>query len=440
MYKFTFESQGTQTFLVYELKENEIIDSLGMGMMTNNDIVGLAPMLYTQLNNFRYFKYNISSKVSLEQFLTGTIQKKRILTVFSSITKALLALEEYMIGMDTVILEEERIYIDVTTSKALLINLPIINENEQSKDYLEFFKKIMYGAKFDQTENCNYVAKIINYLNSSTVLALQDFKKFIDNLLIEEPIIKSNMDKEQAAVTMAFQQELPVEEEEYKQESYTSLQAQVPNNNLTAKEEPFPAPPSKEKVKDTGGKKKRWSFFKSKNKKEDKDTKGRQDKMVHIPNQKLEPTIQVTEQSYQNSEAQPTIVPVPVSHGNFGETTVLNAAADSGETTVLSEELSPINEPYLVLMKNNEKIRLNKPVFRIGKEKSYVDYFIGDNTAVSRSHANIINRNGEYYVMDTNSTNHTYVNEKMIQSNREVRLSHGTRLRLANEEFEFKIH
>ena len=40
--------------------------------------------------------------------------------------------------------------------------------------------------------------------------------------------------------------------------------------------------------------------------------------------------------------------------------------------------------------------------------------------------------------MDTNSTNHTYVNEKMIQSNREVRLSHGTRLRLANEEFEFK--
>ena len=195
MYKFTFESQGTQTFLVYELKENEIIDSLGMGMMTNNDIVGLAPMLYTQLNNFRYFKYNISSKVSLEQFLTGTIQKKRILTVFSSITKALLALEEYMIGMDTVILEEERIYIDVTTSKALLINLPIINENEQSKDYLEFFKKIMYGAKFDQTENCNYVAKIINYLNSSTVLALQDFKKFIDNL-IEEPIIKSNMDKE----------------------------------------------------------------------------------------------------------------------------------------------------------------------------------------------------------------------------------------------------
>ena len=90
-------------------------------------------------------------------------------------------------------------------------------------------------------------------------------------------------------------------------------------------------------------------------------------------------------------------------------------------------------------MKNNEKIRLNKPVFRIGKEKSYVDYFIGDNSAISRSHADIVTRDGQYYVVDINSTNHTYVNGGMIQSNVEVRIDHGTKLRFANEEFEFKL-
>ena len=37
-------------------------------------------------------------------------------------------------------------------------------------------------------------------------------------------------------------------------------------------------------------------------------------------------------------------------------------------------------------------------------------YFIGDNTAVSRSHANIITREGRCFILDTNSTNHTYVN------------------------------
>ncbi|MFR1949967.1 MAG: FHA domain-containing protein [Roseburia hominis] len=39
--------------------------------------------------------------------------------------------------------------------------------------------------------------------------------------------------------------------------------------------------------------------------------------------------------------------------------------------------------------------------------------------------------------MDTNSTNHTYVNGVMIRSNEEVVLSEGDKIRLANEEFVF---
>ena len=84
-------------------------------------------------------------------------------------------------------------------------------------------------------------------------------------------------------------------------------------------------------------------------------------------------------------------------------------------------------------------IDLNKPVFRIGKEKSYVDYFIGDNSAISRSHANVISREGQYFITDTNSTNHTYVNGNMIQSNVEVQLADGDKIRLANEDFTFSI-
>ena len=54
-----------------------------------------------------------------------------------------------------------------------------------------------------------------------------------------------------------------------------------------------------------------------------------------------------------------------------------------------------------------------------------------------RSHANILNRDGEYYIVDTNSTNHTYVNGVMIRSNVETKLTHGAKITLANESFEF---
>lgn len=39
----------------------------------------------------------------------------------------------------------------------------------------------------------------------------------------------------------------------------------------------------------------------------------------------------------------------------------------------------------------------------------------------------------------TNSTNHTYVDGKMIQPNTEVPIQQGTKIRLGNEDFEFKL-
>lgn len=127
---------------------------------------------------------------------------------------------------------------------------------------------------------------------------------------------------------------------------------------------------------------------------------------------------------------------------DFGETTILGGGADFGGTTVLSEQETPIKPthiiPYLIRLKNNERILINKPRYRLGKEKSYVDYFIGDNAAVSRSHADIVTNGEEYSIIDMNSTNHTYINNQMIQSGVEVKLNDGDKVKLGNEEFEFK--
>ena len=44
----------------------------------------------------------------------------------------------------------------------------------------------------------------------------------------------------------------------------------------------------------------------------------------------------------------------------------------------------------------------------------------------------------EYSIIDMNSTNHTYINNQMIQSGVEVKLNDGDKVKLGNEEFEFK--
>jgi hypothetical protein len=95
--------------------------------------------------------------------------------------------------------------------------------------------------------------------------------------------------------------------------------------------------------------------------------------------------------------------------------------------------------PYLIRISNYDQVDINKPVFRIGKERSFVDYFIANNNAVSRLHADIITNAGSYYIRDNNSTNRTFVNGSMIEVNQDVQLFDKDAIMLANEAFEFHI-
>lgn len=107
--------------------------------------------------------------------------------------------------------------------------------------------------------------------------------------------------------------------------------------------------------------------------------------------------------------------------------------------TGLLDETSRAHFPTLFRVFTNETIQINKPVFRIGKEKSFVDYFVSNNNAVSRSHADIVTRGQRYYVMDLNSKNKTYINGQPLPVQQECEIFNGNQLRLANEEFVFYV-
>lgn len=110
---------------------------------------------------------------------------------------------------------------------------------------------------------------------------------------------------------------------------------------------------------------------------------------------------------------------------------------DNDATGLLSENNVNIKYPTLYRVLTEESISVNKPVFRLGKERSYVDYFVTNNIAVSRSHADIVTRERRYFVKDLNSKNHTYINEKELPKHSEIEIHDGDRLKLGNEEFVF---
>lgn len=560
---FTYENQGNNTYLVYKIGASDNVDTMSLGMITNNKIDGIVPTLFTQSDTDRFIKYNISAKVSAKEFLSGVVNKKRLLGVFISVLKAIKSTEEYMIDARSLLIDLEHIYVDVSKCDAMLVCLPLVRQNE-SVNIPMFFKQIMFSTQFDQNENCDYVAQIINYLNSTPVFSVDAFEKLLmdidaDNLNIaaskavvgqQKPVqpqsqshsqqpkpmqpamnqlknaqVQTNMPSQgkmqsqretQSAnnvvqpnqVNFAVPNMNPqnqnrinnnvqmgtnisgtyVETTSEKQMSmfgllthyskenkqiYERQKAQrkaqkeaekngaaMPGQNMKASNTSFAIPgqppqqrpqPAQAQPQNVMPQQPQQQFVQPQRQFTQSNQPQRQFAQPQpMPQAQQKPVQQVQPQPVQNQNTNtgmtgnpsvpPQILENMTKAGNFGETTVLGVGSEAGETTVLGASQAQIIKPYLLRIKNNERIELNKPVFRIGKERSYVDYFVSDNTAVSRSHANIINKDNEFYIVDTNSTNHTYVNGSMIQSNVETKIEHGTKIRLANEDFEFFMY
>lgn len=113
-----------------------------------------------------------------------------------------------------------------------------------------------------------------------------------------------------------------------------------------------------------------------------------------------------------------------------GETTVLGG--DAGATTVLSRGGS------LIRKRTNETIVINAERFIIGRERKTANYCVADNSSVSRSHVTLITRGGMVFLMDMNAANGTFVNGVKVMPNQEVALKNGDKIKLSDEEFEFR--
>ena len=632
MNRITYENQGNNTYLVYEIAENDVIDNLSLGMINNNRIPGLASVIYTQLDDHKFLKYNITAKVPASTFLGGTVTKNRMLGVFSGVSKALLSAEEYMLDANSILLDLDYIFVDVSNCEAELICLPV--QMERNNDVVTFFKNIVFSATYDQTENSDYVAKIISCLNNHSSFSLSNFMQTIDELNgkrinlqelqnsqqlppIQSQIVNTEIlpDGRETSETGRTQQVNIMDNQtgvppvknipagnsgmnqsvmpEYGQVGGGMSSGQIPVDGMNTvqqetppmpggmpptgkkvkigKEKP-PKPGKKEVKKDRvapppqnwrvpgappigpggmppisgerppqppipGGrppqppipgknppqptvygqqppmnvkppKEKKQGFFSKlfgKKPEQQPPMQGRPPMPGGVPpipggrppipggmppmpggvppmpggrppipggmppmpgnnppipggvppmpgnnppqpgnsptggmNQSGNQGVYTPPQPSQTQQPLQTQQTPVYRYMNFGETTVLGGDTVTGETSVLS--VSQEVKPYLVRKKTGQKVTIEGPVFKIGKEHNYVDYFIADNSAISRSHANIVVKGNDYFIVDTNSKNHTYVNGQMIPSNVETPLTHGSMVKLANEEFEFRMY
>lgn len=144
----------------------------------------------------------------------------------------------------------------------------------------------------------------------------------------------------------------------------------------------------------------------------------------------------------QNAQTAPATIqapkPAPALDLMQEETEYLTDATDA--TVLMDDTDMQQHEPYLLRRRNQEKIKITGSTFRIGRDSEINKYVIRDNKYVGHTHCHIVTHDGEYFIVDDNSKNHTSVDGKVIASGEEVRLRNGQRIGVADEEFEFRLY
>lgn len=102
------------------------------------------------------------------------------------------------------------------------------------------------------------------------------------------------------------------------------------------------------------------------------------------------------------------------------------------QTVLLTEETKDKNLTYLrATGPDCEDIAITYVPFLIGKQEGLADYVLnGEN--ISRIHARIDKTGEEYQISDLNSTNGTYINGRMLNTNETITLKKGDEVSIAN--------
>ena len=362
----------------YLLKSNDRIDNLTLGMMVNNDIEGFLPVQPVQVENDRYFRYDITGLVTMKEYLGEYVKKDRLLKVFYGIANTIRESSEYMINWTSFSLERKEIYVNPENGDVRLLCLPLLTVINDG-NICNFFKNVLFSSQFDLDENGDYVGKLITFLNPKSY-TLDKFIYDLEDML-------------------GLEHKEVVEEED---EEDTTVEAETEEDKNDADVEKEPA--------------------------EDTEQEAANDDDTEIQPELEENVAETSDEVIDEKVTEETI--------EIDEVSGKDAETEEVPPTVSKPEI----EPYLIRLSNNQEIKIDKDSFYIGKDEKNVDYCISDNLAIDDKHAYIIRHGKEYFVVDNNSKNHTYLNRVLIGTDEEVFIPHGAQLRFADEDFEFRMH
>lgn len=386
---FEVKNHGLENFLIYWVTEKKNVEVSAVEAIHTSHSVHIEVLEEVEEEGKYGFQYNIAYKATLRKYLVQQMGKAEVLKLLETIIEAVQYLKKNGVNEKYLYLNLDYIFVDFVTREISFLCIPEQRDIVGNKSLRECLKELLMSIAYKEEEDIYYIARLVLYISNNSSIEVENFEELVLSLK-EVKLVQSKM---QANVSSSVSQAVSVPQT-----------PAMPSFSVSPSSQPVI---EKEEV-----------------------VRGNQPKPIKLEAAKPAPSGSLA--------AQPKI-------GEHDETTVLTTPSGTlkeplkAKRTLFQRTTDKKPVPALVRTKNQEKIVIDKNVFRIGKSRIDTEYAIEDNVAISRVHAIIRKRDGACYLKDNDSTNNTYVNGTILKGEKEQLLMKGMKISLADEEFIFEL-
>ncbi len=449
--EFATEKHGNNIFFSLKTVEDNL-DDFACQMFGANEIPFLIPFSVVHKDCDVCLQYDITGLKTLESLVTSIITRKRLISILSGFINAYNEAEDYMLDLDNIVLDEEHVYYNRISESLRLIYLPVHDEVYQAQNSMQYiaglFRKLKFDARDIELEQA--VKNIVHEIDDGNVDSISGLKDLQKSLNLIDELISVDGDKHE-------KESVHLEHVNYE----NKFKEKDDDNHLPEHEESADIQGKNEEDKKKGKskginihgieipgisnkqpKQKAGSFGFSIPGKEEPvitgENKISEENEAPLVNASKESSLKQENKKKlsfaipgfgkkQSSAPENPVVNVqkqnnPILDVEIPDDEIEHTVVDSVHTEIFAK---------LYRISEGTTFMINKVPYMIGRGQG-ADCII-DNSQVSRSHALIEEIDGQFYITDQNSSNHTYINGKVISPNVRVKLEDGAQIRLSKE-------
>ncbi len=420
----------------YELGAADVYDDKAADKATG--LPNVIPFQYSDEDGKRTITSYVKEKMTLEAMYKRTMNKKQVLSVLSGLV-SIFEIGTQGIPVSYIIKEPSYIYVNEENLAVKCVLVAVKQDVMPLAEIPAFFRNVVSRIMYDDSDRDNYVAQLLTAINSND-FTVSRLKSIVDEQLEAMGLFIS---KENGLTDMPDRQSQEAQAPAQVKVNKLGVMNNIQNANRQAQIQSMPpmGQPMPQQPLQAGQPPMMGQPMPQPKPAGQPPMMGQpmpqpkpagQPPMMGQPMPQPKPAGQPPMMGQPMQQPQlagqpPMGQPMPQQPPKPMEATHGNLVGQMGSKPI----------PHIVRKKTGEVINITKPEFSIGKSKTKADYAIEDNTAISRVHCIIVQKDGVNYIKDNNSTNHTYLNGVELAPGKEQLLKNKTLIQMGDEEFTF---